>query len=96
MSAAQLQSRSAVLSMYKALDKQARAYRETLINRITSHLTHLLTNALGGVVACAGDISALSGQGKFQLFLAVVAAPKLTYGLVPTQPFFRCRKQQQQ
>ena len=43
-----LQSLSAVLSMYKALEKQARAHRELLIGRVHSQLTHLLTNSLGG------------------------------------------------
>jgi len=60
----QLQSRSAVLSMYKALEKQARAHRELLIHRVHSHLTHLLTNSLGGAVAGIEVASPVEGGGR--------------------------------
>lgn len=57
------QSRSAVLSMFKALETQARNCGEQLVARLHSHLTHLLTNALGtgGVATDAGTGAAGKG-----------------------------------
>ena len=46
---AQLQSRSGLLSLLRTLEAQAKAHRETLVGRIHSQLTHLLTNCLGGI-----------------------------------------------
>ena len=47
--------------MYKALEKQARAHRELLIHRVHSHLTHLLTNSLGGAATGAEAASPAEG-----------------------------------
>jgi len=64
-----LQSRSAVLSMYKALEKQARAHRELLIGRVHSQLTHLLTNSLGGGVGGASVSTVEAGTDRSQFLL---------------------------
>lgn len=69
-----LQSRSAVLSMYKALELQARAHRELLIGRVHSQLTHLLTNSLGGggSGAVVGDVSATGTCISFYIVKSVL------------------------
>lgn len=56
---AQLQSRSGLLSLLRTLEAQAKAHRETLVGRIHSQLTHLLTNCLGGI---AGSTSNSTGK----------------------------------
>ena len=43
-----LRSRPGLLSLYRTLEAQAAAHKATLMSRIHSQLTHLLTNAVGG------------------------------------------------
>lgn len=64
------QSRSAVLSLYRSLEARARASREQLVGRLHSHLTHLLTNALGGASPATTATASTAATGPGDAFLS--------------------------
>jgi hypothetical protein len=50
-----LRSRPGLLSLYRTLEAQAAAHKATLVSRVHSQLTHLLTNAVGGAAVAGAE-----------------------------------------